>query len=539
MIKVFLVEDEIIIREAIRTMIPWNEYGYEYMGDAADGEVALSTIRRVKPDVVITDIKMPFMDGLLLSRLIKKELPSTKIIILSGHDDFNYAREAISLGVEQYLLKPVNKAQLIGVLEDIQKKYEKENEQYMYYEKFRTEIQEYEKYARRDFFEMLVNGNADITQIYEKAEKLDIDIMAQSYNIVLYSMEINQADKFSEKNTDIQRVIDEFFYIRSEYVLFRNQMFGYAVLVKGDSDEIEKNTEECIVYLESIFRENENGITWFVCSGKQVERLSMLPQCYKEAMRANIYKYREDINVMTYETLKGIDENDGEQFQLNDVNIEVAGPDIIRRFFQSARKEEIEDFVENYIQLAGEQNLKSTVFRQYILLNFYFSTIAFLEKIGFEKDKSEDIHKVISLEKVTTVEEVKNFMKQLLQRGIELRDKKSYSKYRNIIKNVLDFIDENYMDENLTLNTAAKIANVSANHFSALFSQEMKKTFIEYLTEVRMNKAKEALLFTDKRSGEIAFDVGYKDSHYFSYLFKKTQGCTPSEYRRQKGRVDE
>ncbi len=103
-----------------------------------------------------------------------------------------------------------------------------------------------------------------------------------------------------------------------------------------------------------------------------------------------------------------------------------------------------------------------------------------------------------------------------------------------MIGTALNFINENYMDADMSLNQAACAANVSANHFSALFSQEMNQTFIEYLTELRMKKAKELLRCTDMRSGQIALEIGYKDSHYFSFLFKKTQGCTPSDYRRQR-----
>ena len=143
MIKVFLVEDEIIIREAIHKMIPWAEYGFELIGEAKDGEMALPLIKKSKPDVLITDIKMPFMDGLTLSRLVKKDLPNTKIIIISGYDDFDYARQAITLGIEQYLLKPISKDEFLEVLEGIRSKYKKENEQKLYYQKFENEIKAY------------------------------------------------------------------------------------------------------------------------------------------------------------------------------------------------------------------------------------------------------------------------------------------------------------------------------------------------------------------------------------------------------------
>ena len=106
MLKVFLVEDESFIREGLRDNIPWEKYGYTFVGEASDGEMALPLIRKLRPDVLITDIKMPFLDGLALSRIVQSELPQTRIIIISGYDDFEYARQAIEVGVEQYLLKP-------------------------------------------------------------------------------------------------------------------------------------------------------------------------------------------------------------------------------------------------------------------------------------------------------------------------------------------------------------------------------------------------------------------------------------------------
>ena len=143
-------------------MIPWLEYGFELVGEAGDGEIALPLIREIKPDVLITDIKMPFMDGLALSKLVKKELPATKIVIVSGYDDFEYAQQAISLGVECYLLKPISRNKFIEVLEDVRTKCENENIQKMYYMKFKNEIQEYEQHSRRDLFDTLVSGQVNI-----------------------------------------------------------------------------------------------------------------------------------------------------------------------------------------------------------------------------------------------------------------------------------------------------------------------------------------------------------------------------------------
>ena len=129
MLKVFLVEDEFVIREGIKNNIDWETHGYEFCGEAGDGELAYPMIQRLRPDIVITDIRMPFMDGLSLSRSVREEFPQTKILIISGYDDFEYAREAISIGVDQYILKPVTRMSLRKVLQELKEKIEAEQEQ--------------------------------------------------------------------------------------------------------------------------------------------------------------------------------------------------------------------------------------------------------------------------------------------------------------------------------------------------------------------------------------------------------------------------
>lgn len=188
MLNVFLVEDESIIRETLRDTVPWSQCGYTFVGEAGDGEMALPLIRKTKPDVLITDIRMPFMDGLSLSRLVLQEFPKMKIIIISGFDDFEYARQAISVGVERYLLKPITKNALLTVLQEVRDKIEGEQAQQSYLDQFHREGQEYEQYARRRFFERVVAGQLSVGQIYDQAEKLDIDLRAQCYTIAFFSL---------------------------------------------------------------------------------------------------------------------------------------------------------------------------------------------------------------------------------------------------------------------------------------------------------------------------------------------------------------
>ncbi len=540
MIKIFLVEDEIIIREAIHKMIPWESYGFEFAGEAKDGEMALPAIRSIRPDVLITDIKMPFMDGLALSKLVLKELPDTKIIIVSGYDDFEYARQAISLGVEQYLLKPVTKSAFIEVLEKIREKYEKEVEQKDYIEKFQKDIREYEKNTRRDFFEMLVSGKAELKNIYEKAEQLQIDILSECYNLILFSVASGErqreiVDTYTPEMGHLLTQIDILIQKDENYLLFRNQMFSYAVLVKASKSMINQCTQSCMELLTQMFEQEKERIDWFICHATAVDRLSMLPKCYKEAMKTFALRYVGYSHVISSEEPKQQEHPD---VDLRSIDTDAVNPEIIRNFLCQALPEEVESFVSNYFHLIGEDALKSQMFRQYILLNAYFCVVSFVQSLGIDKAKFQEEIPDIQAEISGSSGQVRENMVKILSRAISMREESTRGKYRTMIQAAVEFMEENYSDESLNLNKVACAANVSANHFSALFSQEMKQTFIEYLTALRMRKARELLRCTDKRSGEIALEVGYKDAHYFSFLFKKTQGCTPSGYRSQSRQSD-
>ena len=144
MVKVFLVEDEVIIRHGIRDNIDWASHGFEFAGEAGDGEYAYPLILKAQPDILVTDIKMPFMDGLELSRLVKKALPRTRIIVLSGYNEFEYAKEAIKIGISDYLLKPVSSAGLIDALKKAADEIREEREKSKLLERY---FVSYEKYT--------------------------------------------------------------------------------------------------------------------------------------------------------------------------------------------------------------------------------------------------------------------------------------------------------------------------------------------------------------------------------------------------------
>ena len=543
MLKIFLAEDEVVVRETIKRMIPWEKLGFELVGEAADGEMALPLLIRQQPDLLITDIKMPFMDGLTLARLAKKEIPGLKVVILSGYDDFNYAKQAIGIGVEDYLLKPITKNALIERLSEIRSRYEHEKTQKEYYEKFQREMQAYEKNSSRDFFEALVGGSMDMMEVYKRAEKLGLDIVAEAYNVLIFTMNCDedfsgQRDEYSSWEAESLELLENFFAGHSSAMLFRSNIFSYGVLLKGQRETIEENTRVCVDEIRKILSRQDGRREWFLAVGQSVERLSQIQKSYHTASRAFSQRYLYDENILYYDEMETM-EHPGGQAETEDnaylqkVDVNALNPAILQKFLSNGLQEETENFVKDYFYAIGQEPMESLVFRNYVILNVRFSVISFIKGLGCDTNEMEsaDTEEVLA-ESGKNMESAIAYAKKMISQAIEIRDQNSGNKNRSILKTAVDFIDSHYMEEDISLNTVANVANVSANHFSALFSQNMGQTFIEYLTTLRMNKAKELLRCTGMRSSEIAGEIGYKDAHYFSYLFKKTQGMTPSDYRK-------
>ena len=183
MISLFLVEDERIARESIRDNVPWQEHDILFLGDAPDGEVALPQLLEKRPDILLTDIKMPFMDGLELARIVRKELPDTRIIILSGHNEFEYARKAITLGVNDYLLKPVSSR-------DILEAVDRSKAQILECRARRIERQSHSITQRELFFSNLYSGILmGPAQMPQRAAQLGISLAAGAYQIILTELD--------------------------------------------------------------------------------------------------------------------------------------------------------------------------------------------------------------------------------------------------------------------------------------------------------------------------------------------------------------
>lgn len=540
MLRVFLVEDESTIRETLRDTVLWNQVGYEFAGEAGDGEMALPLLRQVKPDVLITDIRMPFMDGLELSKIVLREFPHMKIIILSGYDDFDYARKAIDLGVERYLLKPVTKNTLMDVLSEVKEKIESETEQQNYLNRFRLEAQEYEQYARLQFMEQVVSGGLSVPQIYEQAEKLELDIRAESYAMAFFStpMESPLLEKqFSEANLRIRDALMGNFLKYPEYMLLHWRLNTYLVLIMAPTAAMPEWAERCVEIVRQVYTAETAVEDWYVAVSPATTRLSALPGCFQTLSR--LWAYRHIVprqHILTEETTAFLAEH-GSAGSLAGLDPARMSPAILRSFLESGDANEVDSFVEQYLLNVSEA-VSSPALRQYLAMNAYFCAAGFLQELGVD---SAQLTAVLGdrdlLGQAISAQDLQACLEQILLQTVHLRDNASNRQGRSLYKQAVCYLEEHYTDEALSLNQVAREISVSANYLSAVFSQEMGMTFTEYVTGKRMEKAKELLRTTNKRSGEVAFAVGYRDPHYFSFLFKKTQGCTPRDYRAGGGRA--
>ncbi len=533
MLKVFIVEDETVIREGFRDKIPWEQYGFQLVGDAGDGEVALPLIRKIRPDVLITDIKMPFMDGLSLSEIVKEEFPKTKIIIISGYDDFEYARQAIRAGVDQYLLKPITRQTLRGVLVELREKIEQETEQQDYQDQYQDEMQEFEQFALRRFFEKILDGKLSVKEIYEEAARLSLPLTAASYNLLLFSVyEASESSSLERREwfTRKQEEVFHYFLRHPQYILFRLDVNCYGVLIKSETVLMEDLADRALDHIKRVCGPEEERIRWYVAVGTPVERLSSLPQCYERVNHCFAYRFiMPALHILSETTLAGF-LADQEEKNIGQVDFMQMDPDIIRDFLSRGTKKEIHGFVESYLQ--NIQNaLKSRMFRDYVILNIRFAVVAFLESIGAKQaeymGRIEQAVQAIHRED----REISLYFVEMLGTAMDQREEINSYQGGKMLKKALEYIDANFDSETLSLNQAAESIGASANYLSAVFSQGMQKTFVEYVTEKRIEKAKKLLRHTDKTSGEIAREVGYKDARYFGFVFKKLQGCSPREYR--------
>ena len=531
-IKVFLVEDEVIIRSGVKKSINWEQEGYEFVGEASDGELAYPMILKEKPDILITDIRMPFMDGLGLSRLVKKELPDIKILILSGYDEFEYAKKAIKIGVTEYLLKPISAAKLTEVLNAVAETIRQENEEKNLLETYFAEMRENTERDKMRLFEKLLMGDLSMGEILEAGERFGMNLGASCYKIVLFKILANLENHvYAEQMVDACSSVEQAASMMEGVYVFQRGVEGWAFLLTAQD---EKSMEESAKILYQNLKQamkNYTQLEYFGGIGSAVPRIRSLKQSFREADRAFAARFVEEANQI-------ISQKEFEKSQMEE-GLKMQGVvqigksrEMLQKFLSNGTREEVKAFSDAYISRIEEENIRSTMVRQYVVIDVCIVILSFCERISSAnrlQEEAEELQKM--MQKIHSLSEIKKYVVRLLNEAIELRDAESGRRYSDLIAAAKKEIENHYMTEEISLNTVAISVGMSPSYFSSIFSKEAGKTFVEYLTEVRIEKAKEFLMCSSMKTSEIGYEVGYKDPHYFSYIFKKVQGCSPKEYR--------
>lgn len=520
--KVFLVEDEIVAREGIRNAIDWPAIGFEFCGEASDGELALPRIEEAKPDVLITDIKMPFMDGLQLSRIVREHMPWVKIIILSGYDEFVYAQTALKIGVTEYLLKPVSAADIIEVLQRAAVVLDQEKSEREHLKQLKSQVAYNVLVRREQLLLRLVMGGISSADAIEQGQHLGLDLVAPYYLVMLIGIELcddNQPyDYYAYQR--IEKMVSNLAGDSVDILLTKKDMEELVLILKGDDEE--QLQQESSFWAELIQAEGAGDA---VCRlhiemGSPQERLSDLHRSYAQALVKAKNSARSSFTA---------------DFQASETQIELQKLDHqeLENYLKFGDLDAFDVFFEGHLRPICESALQSDLVMHYLFLEVFLTIAQFVSDLGGEEDQvTPGIHKIEEiLRRVTTIEHLRAELKQVMCSALVFRASQVYHQRTMIIQQAKAYIDGHFSGPDLQMNDVARRFNLSPGHFSTVFSQEIGESFRDYLNNLRVNRAKELLRTTNMKCTEVAYQSGYNDAHYFSTFFKKKTGCTPQQFR--------
>jgi len=520
--KVFFVEDEIITREGIRDNVDWAASGFAFCGEAADGEMALPLLRTAQPDVLITDIKMPFMDGLQLSKIVRERMPWVKIIILSGHDEFEYAQKAINLGVTDYLLKPITVQSLQTTLQKLRVQLDQERKEQDDLRKLREQMEDNRAMLRERLLFKLVVGAISPTEAIEKGQAFGLDLSARHYLVVILKLELG--DRTEQYDHDdyqqVQRSITELVEENPDIFTLKRDWGDITLIMKGVTPEyLEEERDLLLEQIRQIVAKTRYRLTIGVGASKK--RIADISRSFVDAL----LQIQNPVNGNGLNLNQSIERR--ELLKLDKMAVE--------NYLRSGSKDEFDGFFDAYLRPLSETAQKSTLIKNYIFVDVILATAKIITELGGEIDKV--IPELGSIETtlagIISVELLREHVYKMISIGLAFRDSQPNGQHAYLIRQAKEYIEQHHADPELSLNDVAAQVNLSASHFSVVFSQEMCKTFKEYLTEIRINRAKGLLRMTTMRSADIAYEVGYNDPHYFSSVFKKHTGMSPIEFRSQ------
>lgn len=526
--KVFLVEDEIVAREGIRDNVNWKSAGFEFCGEAPDGEIALPLIEKTQPDLLITDIKMPFMDGLQLCRIVKEQMPWVKIIILSGHDEFDYAQSAIKLGVSDYLLKPISAAEIQEILQRMAALLDQEKEERKNLKELQNQVRDMRALQRERLLLQLVVGGVSSAEAIEQCRQIGLDIIAPYYLGVLIKVDLYETDNqlSLRRYQQVQNIVTTLVSTFSGAFFTQKSVEELLLIMNGENPEQLKQEAQFLARLIQEDVEERIGCRLTVGVGTVQRRLTDLHLSFAEALTCVRTPIQNGGNQVP--TVSG-NHQEGEY----SIKISKLEQTAIEQQLKSGLDGEFDAFFEAHLYPLSEAALHSTLIKHYLFVEVIFTAVQFVTDLGGDGMKVIPIMSNIEafLKNIKTIDQIKEAMRNIFSAVLTFRNNQTQYEKAKLIFQAKDFIDSHFTDPNLLLNEVAASVNLSPSHFSVVFGRETGESFKDYLTRVRIERAKELLRTTNMKCSDVAYQSGYNDPHYFSFVFRKNTGLPPQQFR--------
>jgi two-component system response regulator YesN len=499
-LKVLVVDDEFLIRNYLKKCICWEEIAMEIAGEASSAREALDLIDQIVPDIIFTDICMPFMDGIEFSKSVVEKFPHIKIVIITGHDEFDYVKRSIKLGISDFLLKPVNPEEIRKVALELKSKIELE----------RTHINQYEIADKMTYFKIDINEQSDFfqTAVVEVSDSVR-GTHDREEELILLAMKCSDL---------IRKVLREDRYV---HVFFDNSR---KIVILSNNESLDLT--DCCETIKALLI---NRCKCFVSIGigNKIHGLKNIKVTYREACDALNYKIvigknqvvnYNDITYSSDQSWRGIP-NKGEKLDFFiKTGIKHKAVELIDELFSESCFN-LSITIEN-LRLEAFDILSSCM---RVLLELQIDTSSLW---GKNTKPYEDVFRMDNLL------EMKDYLKILIEKVIDKIHTFNERKANILILHIREYIEHNINNANLSLSTIAREFYVSPSHLCRLFKQETKQTVVEYITRQRMEYAKKILKETNLKVYQIGEMVGINDPNYFSTIFKKFTGLSVNEFRK-------
>ena len=521
MYKLIIVDDEFDVRNRLSQSIQKFDSGFEIIGSYENGFDALEAVNNNNPDLVITDIRMPFMTGIELIGKIKETKPLTKAIIITGFDEFDYAKQAIDLGVVGFLTKPVLNEDLKGILlktkEDLDEEYFR-NTNLANMEQFIKENLPIIK--ENDIHTMLSKTSIDNKLL----KKLDHDGILLNYKY--YAVCVTDIDSEMEKE-DVEKHEIDLLTVRKNVTEGLQGRFFNETITKNDAivTIIKSNEEISVNHLEKCFE-------YVQMKTKKYNQYTLSVGISNFSQKMNFRDmYQEALKALQFRNAMGGDEI---YFfgNINDISqsANIIDDNDYKELSYAIRYKSIDEALKLLDDL--KKRITSLDYMSTYAFNISNTLNAILKSCdNFTMLYEDGMNYHQKLLDYKTGDEVFNWFGSLIKNIKNINGEIISDNIQKNLNKILNYIDSHYTDNDLSLDLLAEKVNISVSYISAILKNERNTTFVKYLTTLRMEKAKEYLKNPNMKIVEIAEKVGFSEAYYFSHSFKKYQGISPKEYR--------